>query len=123
VSRPDGQQFLDGVQLFNQGRYWDAHERWEHCWLMASEPEATFYKGIIQAAAALVHWRKGNQRGLRRNWAKSRPKLVAVVSLVDRLDLEGLIVEMDRFVIAEGHARPPRLRTAPSHPAAPTLLS
>jgi uncharacterized protein len=123
VSRPDAQQFLDGVQLFNQGQYWDAHERWEHCWLTAAEPEATFYKGIIQAAAALVHWQKGNPRGLRRNWAKSRPKLVAVMSLVDQLDLAGLIAEMDRFVIAEGHTRPPRLRIAPSHPAAPTLLS
>jgi predicted metal-dependent hydrolase len=101
--------FLEGVRLFNEGHYWHAHEQWEACWLASSEPEATFYKGIIQAAAALVHWQKHNLRGLRRNWAKSRPKLVAAMPLVDMLDILGLIAAMDRLVIAEGQGPAPRL--------------
>jgi len=102
--------YLEGIRLFNAGEYWHAHEQWEACWLVAAEPEATFYKGIIQAAAALVHWKKGNPRGLRRNWEKSRPKLVALPPTMQQLDLRALIADMDRFVSAGGPAEQvPRL--------------
>jgi predicted metal-dependent hydrolase len=96
------QNYLEGIRLFNAGEFWHAHEQWESCWLAVAEPEATFYKGIIQAAAALVHWQRGNPRGLRRNWEKSRPKLVALPTRMNGLDLHALIQAMDRFVIADG---------------------
>ena len=102
--------YLEGIRLFNAGEFWHAHEQWEICWRTATEPEATFYKGIIQAAAALVHWQKGNRRGLRRNWEKGRPKLVALPASLQGLDLHALIADMDRFVIAGGPPeRLPRL--------------
>ena len=105
--------YLEGIRLFNEGAYWHAHEQWETCWLTTTEPEYTFYKGIIQAAAALVHWQKGNPRGLRRNWEKSRPKLVALLPTMQGLDLCALIADMDRFVLADGiNAAVPRLRYA-----------
>ncbi|NOK63115.1 MAG: DUF309 domain-containing protein [Chloroflexi bacterium AL-W] len=94
--------YLEGIHLFNTEHYWHAHEQWEICWLASDEPEATFYKGIIQAAAALVHWQRGNPRGLELNWAKSRPKLVALPSTICGLDLASLIKTMDQFVIAHG---------------------
>jgi predicted metal-dependent hydrolase len=103
--------YLEGIRLFNAGEFWHAHEQWEICWRAAAEPEATFYKGIIQAAAALVHWHKGNQRGLRRNWEKGRPKLVALPARMQGLDLSALIADMDGFVIAGGPPeRVPQLR-------------
>ena len=106
--------YREGIRLFNAGEYWHAHEQWEACWRAADEPEATFYKGIIQAAAALVHWKKGNRRGLRRNWEKGRPKLVALPPLMSGLDLGALIADMDRFVIVGGPAgQAPRLRLVP----------
>jgi uncharacterized protein len=106
--------FLEGVRLFNEGHYWHAHEQWEVCWLAAREPERTFYKGVIQAAAALVHWQKQNPRGLWRNWAKGRPRLVAVMPLVAGPDVAALVAEMDRFVLAAGSAPQPQLRLLPA---------
>lgn len=96
-----------GVALFNSGHYWHAHEEWEICWKSATEPDATFFKGIIQAAAALVQWQRGNLRGLRRNWAKARPRLVALPPHMHTLDLHTLIKAMDRFVLADGRDLPP----------------
>jgi uncharacterized protein len=108
--------YLEGIRLFNQGEYWHAHEQWEACWLASAEPESTFYKGIIQAAAALVHWQRGNQRGLRRNWEKGRPKLVALPPSMQGLDLRALIADMDRFVVAGGPASgAPQLRMSSPH--------
>lgn len=107
--------YAEGVRLFNSGHYWHAHEQWEQCWQSASEPQATFYKGLIQTAAALVHWQRGNPRGLWRNWAKGRPRLVALPPHMAGLDLAALIRAMDRFVLAEGHdTDPPRLDYNPT---------
>jgi predicted metal-dependent hydrolase len=101
-----------GVQLFNAGQFWHAHEQWEECWRLAGGPTASFYKGIIQAAAALVHWQRGNNTGLRRNWAKARPKLAALPAGFGGVDLAALIEAMDAFVAADPppSAAPPRLR-------------
>jgi predicted metal-dependent hydrolase len=108
--------YLEGIRLFNEGEFWHAHEQWEACWRGAAEPDATFYEGIIQAAAALVHWKKGNRRGLRRNWEKSRPKLVALPAAVRGLDLRALIADMDRFVGAGGAGSAPQLKFSVPEP-------
>lgn len=109
---PEMNRFREGVRLFNAAEFWHAHERWEDCWRDSAEPDATFYKGIIQAAAALVHWKKGNLRGLRRNWAKARPKLVALPPTAHGLALHALIADMDRFVLMDGAGTPPGLHWA-----------
>lgn len=102
-------RYNEGLRLFNAGHYWHAHECWEDCWRNSAEPDATFYKGIIQTAAALVHWQRGNIRGLQRNWYKARPKLVAIYPSIHFLNLAQLIKHMDQFVRSEGQTRPPQL--------------
>jgi predicted metal-dependent hydrolase len=54
------------VELFNRGDYWEAHEALEAIWRsVADEGEARILQGLIQAAAALLHQRRGNQHGVR----------------------------------------------------------
>lgn len=98
--------YFEGIRLFNAGEFWHAHEQWEICWLAASQPDETFYQGIIQVAAALVHWQRGNPRGLALNYAKSRPKLVAVAPAMHGLDVAALIAAMDQFVALGGSPAP-----------------
>ncbi|NJN68180.1 MAG: DUF309 domain-containing protein [Chloroflexaceae bacterium] len=102
---PDGTQqamkpdaYLEGIRLFNQGAFWHAHEQWEACWYTSTEPDNTFYKGIIQAAGALYHWQKGNLRGLHLNWNKSRAKLARLPERYQGLDLAAFVAGMDQFV-------------------------
>ena len=103
--------YLAGIKLFNDGHFWHAHEEWEDAWKAETDPTLRlFYKGIIQTAAALVHWQRGNPRGIHRNWHKARPKLSDVPAVVFGLDLPALIAAMDRFEAAEGAGlSPPRL--------------
>lgn len=93
--------YLEGIRLFNEEHFWHAHEQWEACWLLSAEPDATFYKGIIQAAAALVHWQKGNPRGLHLNWAKSQRKLATLPSPYMGLDLDAFSSMMEAFIAAQ----------------------
>ena len=49
----------EGVELFNQERYWEAHEVLEQAWQPASGVERDTVQGLILAAAGLVHHQKG----------------------------------------------------------------
>lgn len=61
-----------GIELFNQGRYWDAHAAWEKEWLSAGEPdEKEFIRGMIMAAGALHHFQKKEFPGTGKLLAKS----------------------------------------------------
>jgi predicted metal-dependent hydrolase len=56
-------EFLQGVEQFNRGEFFEAHETWEQLWLKASGPEKNFLQGTIQLAAAFHHWARGNAQG------------------------------------------------------------
>ncbi len=56
-------EFWQGVTEFNQGEFYACHDTLEAIWMEASEPEKTFYQGILQMAVALYHLGNGNVRG------------------------------------------------------------
>lgn len=65
----DAADYLWGLDLFNHGYYWEAHEAWEGLWVACGRrgPTATFLQGLINLAAAGFKARLGNRRGLRAN--------------------------------------------------------
>jgi predicted metal-dependent hydrolase len=102
------EQYLQGIELFNAGKFWHAHESWEEAWLAAEDEQLKlFYKGIIQTAAALVHWQKGNPKGLHLNWAKARVKLEQLPPEMMGLGIRKLIVYMDYFNSVDGNGPEP----------------
>src|SRR3954469_2523570 len=56
--------YLDGIHLFNEGEFFEAHEVWEDCWHEAYGTKYEFYQGMIQCAVALEHYRRSNPRGV-----------------------------------------------------------
>lgn len=66
-----------GLELFNTGAYWEAHEAWEEPWRAAPRDsvERLALQGLIQLAAALLKLQQGNERGARRLAARSADKL------------------------------------------------
>ncbi len=62
----DSRAYLYGVDLFNHGYYWEAHEVWEGLWRAAERTGqlADFLKGLIKLAAAGVKVRQGQPRGV-----------------------------------------------------------
>lgn len=61
--------YLYGIDLFNQGYYWEAHEAWEGLWVACGRqgPTATYLQALINLAAAGFKARWGSARGLRAN--------------------------------------------------------
>ena len=74
--------YLQGIDLFNHGYYWEAHERWEAVWIAAGRqgPLANFIKGLIKLAAALVKARQGQPRGVVRHARRAAELFRAVTA-------------------------------------------
>lgn len=51
------------MQLFNEQKFWHAHEAWEELWLHSTGDEKIFLQGLIQLAAAYHHVQRGTFRG------------------------------------------------------------
>ncbi|MBH8563805.1 DUF309 domain-containing protein [Nostoc sp. CENA67] len=57
------QEFWQGIEQFNSGQFYACHDTLEALWIEASEPEKSFYQGILQIAVALYHLGNRNWRG------------------------------------------------------------
>lgn len=65
-----------GVELYNNGFYWECHEELEHHWLEARGDNARYiYWAVIQVAAALVHYETENLIGVQGMLKKARDKI------------------------------------------------
>jgi uncharacterized protein len=65
---PESTDYLYGIDLFNHGYFWEAHEAWEGLWHTCGRrgPIANFLKALIKLAAAGVKAREGNPNGIQR---------------------------------------------------------
>ncbi len=69
--------YLFGVDLWNHGYYWEAHEAWEGLWNAAGREGAVaeLLKGLIKLAAAGVKVRQGRPAGVRTHCARAEAHL------------------------------------------------
>jgi uncharacterized protein len=65
--------YLYGVDLFNFGYYWEAHEVWEALWRAYGRrgPTADFFRGLIKLAAAGAKVRQGVAAGVASHAARA----------------------------------------------------
>jgi uncharacterized protein len=76
--------YLWGIDLFNNGYYWEAHETWEAVWHATghSGTMADFCKALIKLAAAGVKAREGRANGVRRHAQRARQLLESVATQI-----------------------------------------
>ncbi len=90
-----------GVDLFNSGRYWDAHEAWEHAWMPDRKgPDAGFYKGLIQVAAGCLHYGRRNRRGAVNKWTSGADYLRPYLPKHLGIQLSALVTAVDGYLAA-----------------------
>jgi len=66
--------YLYGIDLFNYGYYWEAHESWEALWHATGRKgsKGDFFKGLIKLAAAGVKVCEGNPAGVIRHALRAK---------------------------------------------------
>lgn len=119
-------QYVEGIENFNAGRYFDAHEVWEEVWLRSTGEMKLFYQMLIQAAVALHHYERGNARGARGMYANVMEKMARLPSSFMSLDLADFsaqfkarlaeLIERDNEAAPTDDAARPRIRLLSNDP-------
>jgi predicted metal-dependent hydrolase len=97
-------QAIRGLELFNQGRYFEAHEALEAAWLAETGPVRDLYRGILQVGVVYLHITQYNYPGAIkvyqrcRKWLLPWPETCRGVE-VGRLrqDLENAVAALQRL--------------------------
>jgi predicted metal-dependent hydrolase len=116
VTRAHPDFYEQGIDLFNEGRFFECHEAWEEIWKRSDGAVKLFYQGLIQAAVAILHAQRGNLEGARSLYEKASTKLAPIPHEHMGLAVGELREELCRFIdIATGAnatalPNPPRLR-------------
>jgi ribulose-phosphate 3-epimerase len=93
-----GDGLARGVELFNKGEFWEAHEAWEGAWMPhRHQPEGDFYKGLVQVAAGFYHYRRRNRNGALIKWRDGADYLRRFAPQREGIPLQPLIERVDAY--------------------------
>ena len=100
------EEFLRGIQLFNEGKFFECHEAWEIVWLKADGVEREFLHAMIQAAAALLHAQRGNLKGAQSVGARAVSKLEQLPAVMMQVETREFLLSFKRFLAVTNAAFP-----------------
>ena len=83
--------FNSGLSLFNDKKFYDAHEYWEELWLEYHLEDKKFVQGLIQLTVAYYHLSTGNIKGARSLLNKSLDKMKMFSPLNRGIDVNRLV--------------------------------
>ena len=91
----DDAKFFEGIRLFNDCEFFDAHDAWEEVWADYHGPSRDFYKGLIQVAVCLHHFGNENIHGARKLYTSSTGYLTPFRPTHLGVDLDKLLAELE----------------------------
>ncbi len=108
--------YQHGLNLFNAGNFFDAHEVLEDVWRATEGPEKNFLQGLIQAAVALHHHSQKNAEGARSVLARALRNLEPYPDFYGAIDLASLRRSLQQWRVAleSNSPLPPLPRISPS---------
>jgi predicted metal-dependent hydrolase len=89
-SYQEDRRYHTGLEAFNNGHFYEAHEHWEEVWLETPNPEKMFLQGLIQVAAAFHHHSRANLPGTRNLLHAGLQKLDRFPGVHGGLEIEAL---------------------------------
>ena len=103
----DDAEYLWGVDLYNCGFFWEAHEVWEALWRDPDRDlrQRRFLQALIQCAAACLKHASGDAGACRRLSARALARLEGVgadrAGLYMGLDIARFIIDFRHFADAQ----------------------
>ena len=88
--------FQDGMRLFREKDYFEAHEAWEDLWSDYYLEDRKFIQALIQLAVSFVHLNNGNLKGAKSLLNKSKEKFKLFSGVHRGIDLKILMITIER---------------------------
>lgn len=83
-------QAMEGLRLFAEGQYFEAHEALELAWREETGAVRELYRGILQAAVVYLHVKRGNYAGAVKVYERCMKWLRVWPETCRGVDVEGL---------------------------------
>jgi uncharacterized protein len=100
----------EGIQLFNEERFWECHEALEQAWHVSKGVERDAIQSIILTAAAFVHYQKGEDEVCLSILRRAKAKMASAKSY-GMIDLQGLERNIE-MILGSEKIHPFKLRTS-----------
>lgn len=91
-------QAIEGLRLFAEGQYFEAHEALELAWREETGAVRDLYRGILQAAVVYLHVRRRNYAGAVKVYGRCMKWLNRWPKTCRGVDVEGLRQDLDRVI-------------------------
>ncbi|MGH9500336.1 MAG: DUF309 domain-containing protein [Terriglobales bacterium] len=99
-------EYLRGIALFNQGKFFDAHEVLEDVWRAAPHEEKKIWQGLVQVAVALHHYSTGNRLGMRSVLVRAMQNLAGHPPQFYGIQVSPLLKSLARWLEAFDNGQP-----------------
>ena len=87
--------FLEGLNYFRTGEYFEAHESWEELWSDFYLRDRRFVQGLIQLSVSFVHLENNNLKGAKSLLNKCSEKFIEFSGLQRGIDIKKLLKEIN----------------------------
>ena len=113
------EEYLAGIDLYNEGEFHAAHDAWEERWRDDAGPqEKLFLQGMIQAAVIFHHLEIGRRGAARRMYQLANEKFARLgAERFMSLDLREFLSQLERELTWLIEARDPREVVPPDYSA------
>lgn len=88
---------IEGIQLFNEERFWECHESLEQAWHPSKGVERDAIQSIILTAAAFVHYQKNEEETCLSILRRARDKMTSAENYV-KIDFKQLGQNIDEIL-------------------------
>lgn len=102
-------QAMEGLRLFAEGQYFEAHEALELAWREETGAVRDLYRGILQAAVVYLHVRRGNYAGAVKVYERCMKWLRRWPGTCRGVDVEGLRQDLNKVMNEVKRLGPRRL--------------
>lgn len=87
--------WLEGLQHFNDGQFFEAHDTWEEVWnRVRDKRREQFYRAIIQSAVTLELLRRGRAVGVRQVFVSSSELFEGLPDVFMGLDIPAFLARL-----------------------------
>ena len=95
TSSSEQQELERGLELIDDGAYFEAHESSRGPWRPAPAEERDFYQGLVHVAVAWHHAGRGNRPGFERQLAKAARRLEPYAPTHRGVDIADLLTQIE----------------------------
>jgi hypothetical protein len=93
--QPLPEEVLVGLERFNRGAFFDAHESLEHAWRAEDGHVRELYHGLLLLAVAWHHVERGSYRGALHSLARAKHWLAGFPAVCQGLPVKAIRAQVD----------------------------